>query len=259
MNYSTITGGQTVAASIGGVGPNPYGNLTVTGASGIKTAAAAITVGGNLTIATAGESFADGGFQITVNGNISNSGAHTGTGVGELYLFGGSASHSLTGTGSYANIELNDANGVSEGASFTIGGVLTQTSGLWNIGAGNTLTVNGTLAATGSGAFAGAAALTSNLSIGGTGALGNTLRFDQTGTNPNLGLLTLNRTSSGAVSLGTNLTLNAVNPGLTLTAGLLNIGSNKLTYASTSTTTGGTPSVTAMIVADGLIRTGQVM
>ena len=79
VNYNTITNGQTVAASIAGVGPATYGNLTVSGASGIKTVAGAITVAGNLLIATAGETLADGGNKITLNGNVL-------AGGGALYL-----------------------------------------------------------------------------------------------------------------------------------------------------------------------------
>jgi len=57
-----------------------YGHLTITGASGTKTVTSAITVAGNLTIATAGETFADGGNTITVNGKCNEYATHSGAG-----------------------------------------------------------------------------------------------------------------------------------------------------------------------------------
>jgi len=72
----------------------------------------AITVAGNLTIATAGETFADGGFTITVNGNVTNNATHSG--AGEILLSGGAGSHTVTGTtDAYGTLELNDANGAT--------------------------------------------------------------------------------------------------------------------------------------------------
>ena len=89
VNYNAITGTtQNVAGTVGSVGPSTYGHLTITGASGTKTLTGAITVAGNLTIATAGETFADGGFTITVNGNVTNNATHSG--AGKILLSGGS-------------------------------------------------------------------------------------------------------------------------------------------------------------------------
>ena len=131
VNYNWITGTtRIVAGSVTSVGPSTYGNLTITGASGTKTAASAITVAGNLTIATAGETFADGGFTITVNGNVTNNATHSG--AGKILLSGGSASHTVTGTAdTYGTLELNDANGATL-ANTTVTtnvGTLTVTAG----------------------------------------------------------------------------------------------------------------------------------
>ncbi len=237
---STVIYNTTSAISISSL-PTAYGNLTLSGAS-TKTLSGAETVQGNLTI-NAG-TLANGGFVLTVNGNSANSGTFSGT--GKIQFSGGGASHALSGTGSYTNIELDDAQNLTTSGSFSILGVLTQTSGTFNIGAGTTLTLGAgsSLAATGSGDFGGTT--TSNLSIAGTGALGNTLRFASG--SQNLGLLTLNRTASGVVNLGSDLTLNA-STGLTLTAGLLYLNSYNLTLGATSVTSGG--SIVAMVVADG--------
>jgi hypothetical protein len=119
------------------------------------------------------------------------------------------------GTGNVFNIN---------GRTLTLG-----TAGLANI-------LNGT------GTFSGSA--TSNLSLLGTGSIG-TLNFT-TGSQA-LGTLTLNRTVNGGATLGTALT---VNSSLVLTSGLFTLGTNHLTLSALATV-GGTPSATAMVVADG--------
>ena len=88
----------------------------------------------------------------------------------------------------------------------------------------STITMNSTSAIKGSS--------TSSLIILGTGAAG-TIRFDQTtpGTTNVLQNLTINRTSTGTVTLGNALTLGG---NLTLTDGTLTFGGNTLTYAGSS-------------------------
>lgn len=91
---------------------------------------------------------------------------------------------------------------------------------------GNTLTINGNVS--GTGLLTGSA--TSNIIIGGSGALG-TLYFNQTnaGTTNLLNNLTINRTSSGTVTLGNALNIKGV---VTPTAGQL-ITNGNLTLVST--------------------------
>jgi hypothetical protein len=88
----------------------------------------------------------------------------------------------------------------------------------------STITMNSTSAIKGSS--------TSSLIILGTGAAG-TIRFDQTtpGTTNVLQNLTINRTSTGTVTLGNALTLGG---NLTLTDGTLTVGGNTLTYSGSS-------------------------
>ncbi|MBX7150528.1 T9SS type A sorting domain-containing protein [bacterium] len=78
--------------------------------------------------------FSDNGNVLTVNKGISGSGAHTGS--GKILLSGGASFHPITGTAQIQNIELNDAFGsvLTSGASLTINGTLTLTSGLFDIG-----------------------------------------------------------------------------------------------------------------------------
>ncbi len=78
--------------------------------------------------------FADGGFTVTVNGDLTSSATHTGSGA--IQLSGGSSTHNVTGdgTGSFTNLTLNDANGASVSTDLTINGTFTLTSGVFDIG-----------------------------------------------------------------------------------------------------------------------------
>ncbi|MFC2138947.1 beta strand repeat-containing protein, partial [Bacteroidota bacterium] len=140
-----------------------YNNLTIDG-SGIKTAAGDITVSKTLTI-NSGCTLADDGNTITANGNISNDGTHSGTGL--IELTGGSAQHTLSGTGAYQDLELDDANGAALSNSFSVNGNLTITAGTFGIGT-QTVTVTG------------ATDISSTVSIG-TGILDCNGSFDASG------------------------------------------------------------------------------
>ncbi|MFH0865179.1 MAG: T9SS type A sorting domain-containing protein, partial [Bacteroidota bacterium] len=117
-----------------------YGNLTLTATAAVtKTADSDITVNGNL-INGANNTFADAGNTITVKGNVTNTGTHSG--AGKIYLNAGSAAHTLAGTGGYSNVELDDAQNASINANTTINEDLTITTGTFTVGAFN-LTVSG--------------------------------------------------------------------------------------------------------------------
>ena len=92
------------------------------------------TISGTLTI-TSG-SLADNGNVLTVNGNIVNNGTCSSSTGGRIYLSGGSAVHTLSGTnGSYANLELNDSQGANINTAVSINGVLALTTGTLAINA----------------------------------------------------------------------------------------------------------------------------
>lgn len=123
-----------------------YGNLTTTATGAVtKTADGAITVNGNLTNGI-NNVLADGGFIVTVKGNSIMAGTHTG--AGKVLLTGGTGVHSVSGAGSYTNVELDDSNGVTQSGTTNIGGVLTITNGTWTVGA-NTISVIGTTSISG--------------------------------------------------------------------------------------------------------------
>ncbi|MEO1052808.1 MAG: T9SS type A sorting domain-containing protein [Bacteroidota bacterium] len=165
----------------------------------------------------------------TSAGNIRVSGART-FDAGSNIVYSGSAAQELgNGFPSDVNLEINNAAGVSLTSSITIESnrTLTFTSGNLAIGDNNTLTINGALSGT-------ASLVGGNLSdllIGGTGPLG-TVSF--TGSTE-LQNFTLNRTSSGSVTLGSTLTIGGT---FTQTNGNLDFSGQSLTlsgpYARTS-------------------------
>jgi hypothetical protein len=187
---------------------------------------------GNLVLNT-GATFTAGANTHTVNGSI--------TGAGTLSLSSGtlnvSGDFSSTGTftctsctinlngttqavrsGTYTNLTISGSGTKSASGAITVSSSLTFNGGKFSIGA-NTLTLNGTVSGmTAARSLVGSA--TSNITIGGSGALG-TLYFDQadtTSTN-NINNLTINRTNlSGTVTLGNELRLRGT---LTPTAGTL--------------------------------------
>ena len=217
VNYNT-TGGQAVAAAVGGVGPTAYGNLTLTGAS-VKTLQGAITVVGNLTIATSAETFANGGNVITVNGNVSNNGIHSG--AGRILLSGGGAPHALSGSaGTYGNIELND----TEGATFGNTSGTTTVSGTFSILAGN-MTLNSFSAGL---AISGA----SNIANGGILTFNNS-----TGSRTFTGDITNNGSWVNSANIAVTIAGNLIHNGSVFTA-----GTGVYTFSGTTKSISGTAS-----------------
>jgi hypothetical protein len=143
VNY-VLSGDQTML-------PGTYQHL-VTSGSNTKTATGATTIEGNLAIGT-DLTIADAGFTITIKGNITNNGIHSG--AGKILLSGGSATHTLSG-GTFGNLELNDGFGASATSAALIQNILTLTSG--TLTSGGNLTVDlttGSIAGTGSGSVSG--------------------------------------------------------------------------------------------------------
>lgn len=137
---------------------------------------------------------------------------------------------STTFTGDINNLTINGG-GIALGTSTTINGTLTLTSGSLRIG-GNTLTLNGTISGTSTLLANGSS---SNLSLGGSGALG-TIYMDQSsaGTSNRLNNFTFNR-SSGTFDLGNEMQIIGI---VTHTDGTLETNGNLKLVASASTTYG---------------------
>jgi hypothetical protein len=154
----------------------------------------------------------------------------------------------ITGNISFATVIINQspilANGVRLGSdavvntSLDIRGNGTATANNTLDLSGNLLTLNGNIASTTTSRGTITGSSTSSLTINGTGDAG-TLRF--TDGNRTLSTLTMNRTSSGRVTLGTPLTLVGGSTALTLTNGIIytsNTNDNFLTLGAGAGVTG---------------------
>lgn len=129
---NTTTFDQIASQAIVLNAPVTFDNLSVqTGVNANFSGSNNPAVSGNLTIGTG--NLVDGGLVFTVNGNVSNSGSHTG--AGRILLSGGAGVHVVSGdgTGSFNNIELDDVIGVDMTANTRIIGTLTMTNGDWDI------------------------------------------------------------------------------------------------------------------------------
>jgi hypothetical protein len=252
VDYYATTGAQTVS-------DGTYNNLTISNTSGTQTVHDDIVVNGTLTTTAGGTLSLStktlGGTlsSIVNNGTISTSNTSAAP-VPSGKTWNGSVIYNATtggqsvAFGSYYNLMLSNTTGTqSLNGSTTVGGVLTMSGGKLALGS-NTLNINGTMSghsATSSFAANG----TSNISIGGSGALGTNLFFDQTtpGITNRLNNLTYNRASQ-TIILGSALQVAGI---ITPTAGTLATG-NILTLISNA-------SNTAMIAAgSGSYITGTV-
>ena len=240
-NLGNITGAGTHTSSTGG-------KISMTGAAkSISNAAATLgnlelnhtgataftmtgspTITGIFSIAAAANTLTLGANTLTLDGTVS--------GMSATQYFTGSATSNLTigATGALGTFFLNQTTpgttnkiltfSMNGGGSATMGNsmvsqsALTLTSGKLAVGAGNTLTINGTFTGDASDYLTGSA--TSNLI---TGTL-NTYYFDQTvpGTSNNFSAVTV---SAGTTTLGNNLSVSTT---LTLTGTLVD-GGNVIT------------------------------
>lgn len=235
-NIGTFTTTGTVSMTKTGGTATFTGNvngaaLTINGASGTINAGLGRThtFTGDITL-TAGTL---NGSSSTINANATSATAWTGTGSNftastSTVSFGGGAQTINTAT-TFNNLTIATAGVKTMAAAITVSGTLTITNGTLTLGA-NTLTLNGDFVGTSSRCLTGSSS--SNLTIGGSGSIGN-LFFDQTtpGTTNNIATFTINR-SGQTISLGNNL---QVSTSLTFTAGKLAINNQTLTLNGANT------------------------
>jgi len=114
-------------------------NLTIANTNGV-TLDVSRSISGNFTLNSA-TSFNDNGKTLTVNGNFSNSGTHSGS--GKILLSG--TSSAISGAGTFKNIEVNgtntsnSGNGTFSGSFIHSGGTFTNT-GTMTFASGITIT-----------------------------------------------------------------------------------------------------------------------
>ena len=216
-----------------------------------------LEIGSSVAIISLGEFNLDFGAKLRVGSTDASGALQTGTSAGNIRV-GGTRTYTAGSTIVYngaaaqqlgndfpsdVNLTIDNASGVTLSGATTIssGRILTLTNGNLSIGA-NTLTLDGTVSGTG-GITGGA---TSNLSIGGTGAFG-TLTF--AGSNE-LNDFTINRTSSGSVTLGGDLSIIGT---FTQTNGDVDINGNTFTLSGAFARTGGSilSNSTSSLIIDG--------
>lgn len=200
-------------------------NFTVASLSTLNTGTSSLTGTGNLTLNGTlglGSLEAAGALQTgTTGGNIRVSGTRT-YASGSTIVYNGSGAQFIGNgfpSGGDVNLTINNPSNVTLSTSLDIVALRTLNLVSGNIVIGTqTLTINGTVS--GSGGIVGGPL--SKMVIGGTGNFG-TLNFS--GSNQLLDF-TINRTSSGVVTLGGSLEILGT---LTQTEGELNLNSNTLT------------------------------
>ncbi len=107
-----------------------FNNLRLSG-TGTKSLGATDTVQGRLDIQ--GVTFSDSVFTLVLNGSITNAGTHTGT--GRIRLTGTSSAPSITGTGHFGNLEIDNLSfGAALGSDLIVDGILTLTRGIISAG-----------------------------------------------------------------------------------------------------------------------------
>ncbi|MDX2001486.1 MAG: T9SS type A sorting domain-containing protein [Chitinophagales bacterium] len=239
MGNGTISGNNSSnitfngSGSINGMlrfanGSQTINNLTVNlSSNGTLMLGSDVMINGTLML-TAG-SLSLNGYDLSIDGDISATGTGTITGNSGSNISiqsSGSLTGSLTFTNGSSTIQdlTIDASGtgmVNLGSDLTITGTLTLTDGQLGLN-GNDLTINGNIAAGGTGTIAGNGS--SNLTLNISGNLGGDLDF--TSGASTLNNLSINSSGNGMIDLTSDLTLNGM---LTLTNGQLVLNGNDLT------------------------------
>lgn len=269
----TVSNGSTfsipsLTSGSGNVGVEFLGNIvndgtiTLSGTTNQRLKAVSLTNGNSNSTATVTLASNVGG-DLELTGNYVDNAVFTAN--ARAVFFTGAGTQTISGTASAPfNIDYivsNKASGsIQLGVDLLTAGpnggnaiTLTSSSDIFDLN-GKTFTLGTSGVAStiaGSGVFLGGG--TSKMIFNGSGAFG-TVRFDQTtpGTSDLLSNLTVNRTSTGDITLGSNLSISA---DATLTAGTINIGANNMTIGASATITVSSPDATKMIIASS---TGQL-
>ena len=211
---------QNIAANATPVIP-VFGNLSFSAAAGYtKTASGATTVAGNLGIA-ASNTVADNGNVISVYGNVTNVGTHSGT--GKISVTNGAANHTISAAGAslFGNLDINDNTYqtvmTNTNATTTVSGVLSVSAGnLYLTSFSTSLVVTGGTTVTGGLYFASATGSRSmgNLTINAGGLVKDSI----SATTLTIAGLTNNGTWNNAVNGAVTVTGSLTNNG-TFTSG----------------------------------------
>ena len=206
---ATMTAGNELQGTTGKVGTLTTGAFTYTLAAASQVDNLILTSGGIL---------ADGGFTLTVLGNITGTGSHTGT--GKISMTG--SGKTISGA-SLTNLEFNNAGGFSLTGNTVTSGTLTLTAGALTVGS-NTLTIQKALAGTIANLTTSAS---SSITVSGSGS-GISLPSSVSA------LTNLTVSNTNGLTTGGNMTI----AGTANITGLLILGSNNMTQSGTATLSG---------------------
>jgi hypothetical protein len=197
-----------------------------------------INISGNVYVASSFTNSASATYlnngSIYLTGDFTNNQAAMAAGTGTISFVGSSLENINGGQSSnFYNATTNNAGNVKMGDNVTVNNVFYPQAGSLQIN-GNTLNIAGTINNAGTGTISGDATNsgTSNLNITGTGALG-TMNF--AASNYYLNNLSLNRTSTGTATMGTQLYVYGT---AAMTNGALVLNTNTLSLSGAVTGTG---------------------
>ncbi|MES2703282.1 MAG: hypothetical protein V4649_11610 [Bacteroidota bacterium] len=236
-------GVRTIGATVGGLG-----NVELANALGFTLSANTIINGTltftngtlgllarTLTLGAAGSVAGMSAARYFVGSTTANMTINATSNIGTIYF-----DQTTPGTSNrVATFLMNGAGAMATlGSNMVTSTALTLTSGKLAIGS-NTLTLNGTFTGSASNYLTGGAA--SNLTIGGTGALGS-IFMDQTsdGTSNNIATLTQSRITAGTATLGNKMVSGTA---MVLTSGLLALNGQHLELKGTFSGIAGTASL----------------
>lgn len=219
----TMSADRQITASagtltIGGILNNNARSLTKAGAGILSFGIQAVTLN-NITISAG--TLVSTSTTLNIAGDFINSGTFTHN--SGTVNFNKSGAQNI-GVGPFNNLTCSNTGAKVATGNVTVGGVFTLSgTTTFTLGA-NTLTINGTISGMDASHYLTANGSSSNIIIGGSGALG-VLYFDQTGagTSNRINNLTYNRISTGTFSLGNSVEVVGT---ITPTAGVLTTADN---------------------------------
>jgi fibronectin-binding autotransporter adhesin len=257
VNYNNASGSQAIAALV-------YRNLTLSNTSGTNTAAGAITVGLNFTMANSGATLDMGSNDLSIGGGVSMSGtiktqsvsstaSNSSTPLPSGLSWGGTIEYNRAAgsqtivAGTYTNLKCSNSSGIdSAGGAITVNGLLTVANG----GTLNMLTsaLGGTLTTAGTGTIKTQNSTSTPLPA--SIAWAPAIEYSRSGTQTVVAGTYSSLTTSGS-STKTMSGSVTVTSALTLTAGTLAVSSQVLTLQTNNLTRAtGSLSVAGTIVFD---------
>jgi hypothetical protein len=216
----SFTGSLTATTLNVGTAVSSTADIMITQTLNLTSGALAVAVGGSLDLGANGTIVLSGGTLNTAGGTVGLTNNYNVSYINVSTIAGAE----LSGSGlQNVTVNINAANTVTLTADLTVGGTLALTSGVLTL-AGNDLTINGDIAASGTGTVS--AAPTSNISINTSGGTSGTLTFSGAGAAVNN--FTVNTGAGNQTHIGGTLIITGT---LQLNSGILAFDNASLTIS----------------------------